>query len=698
MRLSRSIDSGDAPLAERQALRLLAKYEESGKGWFWETRRDGSLSYLSAKIGTAMANFGVYPLSLSDLVDSDTSLAEEASERSLSFYLASRIPFEGLVLKAKGQDDLWWSLTGGPNHDEAGRYSGFAGFAVDLTDQKNSEIKLLQLARFDSLTNLANRDTMRQALENSILSCAHRKQRCATMILDLDRFKLVNDTFGHLVGDQLLKAVSERLVKTVAGRGQVGRLGGDEFQLVFADICDENILASIAADIIHCLSQPYIIKTQLITIGTSIGISTSDYDHRSAIDLVRDADLALYAAKAAGKGTYRFFASEMHEQARLRQQIEEDMQRALERGEFHLAYQPVVNTQSGALAGFEALLRWTHGIRGVMSPAIFIPIAEESGLINELGEWVLRTACLEAAKWPGSVSIAVNISPVQFSSQALPTLVTSALAFAGLPAERLELEITEGALLNDTAKTRAAIATLKGLGVKISLDDFGTGYSSLGYLKTIPFDKIKIDQSFIKGATLPGSNNIPIIKAIVSLATDLGMITTAEGVETEDQLALVRQLGCTLIQGYIYGRPMDSALAMERAQGNGPAANGYRNDRAERRRLIRAGQITARTASEAVRLRNISCTGAMVETSLPLHIGEVVSLEIGLLHALDADVRWIKDGRAGLKFIQAIDLEEILLTKPKASFKAFVPDYLSQSSHDLYTDKVRLDPKTLNNR
>lgn len=698
MRLSRFIDAGNASLAESQATRLLAKYEESGKGWFWETRRDGSLCYLSATIGSAMANFGVYPENLSDLVDSDTSLAEEASERSLSFYIASRIPFDGLVLKAKGHDDLWWSLTGGPYHDEAGRYCGFVGFAVDLTDQKNSEIKLLQLARFDSLTSLANRDTMRQALENSILSCAHRKQRCATMILDLDRFKLVNDTFGHLVGDQLLKAVSERLVKTVSGRGQVGRLGGDEFQLVFADICEEKILANIAADIIHSLSQPYIIKTQLITIGTSIGIATSDYDHRSAIDLVRDADLALYAAKAAGKGTYRFFASEMHEQARLRQQIEEDMQRALERGEFHLAYQPVIETQSGALAGFEALIRWTHCVRGVMSPAIFIPIAEESGLINELGEWVLRTACLEAAKWPNSVSVAVNISPVQFSSQALPTLVTSALAYAGLSADRLELEITEGALLNDTAKTHAAIATLKGLGVKVSLDDFGTGYSSLGYLKTIPFDKIKIDQSFIKGATLPGSNNIPIIRAIVNLATDLGMITTAEGVETEDQLALVRELGCTLIQGYIYGRPMDSASAMVRAQGNGPVANGYRNDRAERRRLIRAGQITARAASEVVRLRNISCTGAMVETSLPLHIGEVVSLEIGLLNALDADVRWIKDGRAGLKFMQPIDLEEILLAKPKASFKAFVPDYLSHDSSDLYANKVRLDPKTLNNR
>jgi diguanylate cyclase (GGDEF)-like protein len=679
-------------------MRLLAKYEASGKGWFWETRADGSIAYLSPKISQVMANDGIYPTSLTELVGSDVDVAERASERSLSFYIASRLPFESLVLKARGQGELWWSLTGEPSHDAAGRFQGFVGFAIDLTDQKNSEIKLLQLARFDSLTNLANRNTIRQALENSIASSAMRRHRCATMILDLDRFKLVNDTFGHPVGDQLLKLVAERLLKVVGGRGQVGRLGGDEFQIVFADLCDAAILSTIAADIIHHLSQPYLIQSHLVSIGTSIGIATSDYDRRSAIDLVRDADLALYSAKADGKGTYRFFASDMHEQARLRQQIEEDMQRALERGEFTLAYQPVVTTNSGALVGFEALVRWTHPIRGAVSPATFIPIAEEAGLITELGDWVLRTACLEAVKWPEHISVAVNISPIQFSSQSLPSLVASALAYAGLAADRLELEITEGALLNDTAKTRSAIQSLKALGVKISLDDFGTGYSSLGYLKTIPFDKIKIDQSFVKGATLPGNNNVPIIKAIVGLAADLGMITTAEGVETEDQLALVTALGCTLIQGYIYGRPLDPPSALVRATGEQSQTNGFKSERAERLRIIRAGQIVARTARENIRLRNISCTGAMIETGLDLNIGELVSLDIGLPHPLEADVRWIKDGRAGLRFAHLISLEEVLLAKPSASVKAFVPTYLSLESNDLFADKKRLNPKDFTSR
>lgn len=696
MRLNRSDPASQTPLVEQQAARLLEKYEESGKGWFWETGSDGAITYLSAKIVQNMARYGVVAHNLSDLIDNDASLAEKASERSLSFYITSRLPFEALVLKAKGWDDVWWSITGEPHHDALGRFCGFVGFAIDLTDQKNSEIKLLQLARFDSLTNLANRDTMRQTLENSMVSSQHRRQRCSTMILDLDRFKLVNDTFGHLVGDQLLKAVSERLVKVVAGRGHVGRLGGDEFQLVFADICDQDVLASIAADIIGSLSQPYIIQSHLVTVGTSIGIASSDYDQRTAVDLVRDADLALYSAKAAGRSTYRFFATEMHEQALKRQQIEEDMRRALERGEFHLVYQPVVHTDMGHLVGFEALVRWTHPIQGAVSPAMFIPIAEETGVITVLGDWVLRTACLEAAKWPKGISISVNISPVQFASQSLPSLVASALAYSGLAANRLELEITEGALLNDTVGTRAAIASLKGLGVKISLDDFGTGYSSLGYLKSIPFDKIKIDQSFVKGATLPGNKNIPIIKAIVGLARDLGMITTAEGVETEDQLALIRELGCTLIQGYIFGRPMDAVSASARANEETVAAKGFMVDRAERRRIMRAVRIVGQAGSTQAKMRNFSSTGAMVEGDMPFLKGELITLDVGLRSPIEAEVRWIKDGRAGVKFVQAVDVNDVLQVKPKSEFRTFVPEYLSGDKATAYADKERLTPGNLN--
>lgn len=698
MRSTRTYQSAGSRLPDGQASRLLTKYEESGKGWFWETGKDGTLAYLSPKVALALAEHGVYPDKLSDLIDNETSLAEEASERSLSFYIASRLPFDGLVLKAKGMVDVSWSISGEPKHDEVGRFCGFVGFAVDLSDQKNSEIKLLQLARFDSLTNLANRDTMRQALENSILSSLHRRQRCSTMILDLDRFKIVNDTFGHLVGDQLLKIVSERLVNVVDGKGHVGRLGGDEFQIVFADISDHDSLSTIASEIINRLSQPYLIQSHLITIGVSIGIATSDYEKVTAVDLLRVADLALYSAKDAGRNGYRFFASEMHEEAILRQKIEEDMRDALALGQFFLAYQPVVCTTNGSLVGFEALVRWKHPIRGMVSPAVFIPIAEESGIITELGEWVLRTACLEAAKWPGHISVAVNISPIQFASQSLPSLTASALAYSGLSANRLELEITEGALLNDTVKTRSAIGSLKLLGVKIALDDFGTGYSSLGYLKTIPFDKIKIDQSFVKGATLPGNNNIPIIKAIVSLAADLGMITTAEGVETEDQLALVRELGCTLIQGYIYGRPMDAVEAMKRTGEGQSAPKGHMVDRAERRRIIRAGRIATSATNEVVRLRNISNSGAMVETDLRLSPGDKVELDIGLAEPLEAEVRWAQHGRAGLRFGEKINLDDVLQIKAKSQFSTFVPEYLSTERTAQFANNERLTPAHLSKK
>jgi EAL domain-containing protein (putative c-di-GMP-specific phosphodiesterase class I) len=371
------------------------------------------------------------------------------------------------------------------------------------------------------------------------------------------------------------------------------------------------------------------------------------------------------------------------------------MRRAIERGEFHLVYQPVVHTVTGRLVGFEALVRWTHPTQGIISPGIFIPIAEESGIIAELGEWVLRNACLEASNWPENISVAVNISPVQFSSQSLPSLAASAIAYARISANRLELEITEGALLNDTAKTRSTITSLKMLGVKISLDDFGTGFSSLGYLKSIPFDKIKIDQSFVKGATVAGNNNVHIIKAIVGLAGDLGMVTTAEGVETEDQLALIRKLGCTLIQGYIYGRPMDAAAALERTKSETAIADGYRVDRAERRRIIRAGRIVTDFANEAVRMRNLSRTGAMVETDLKLQVDDHVWLEIGMPAPLEAVVRWMENGRAGVKFMQPVNLDEVLQAKSKSEFSTFVPQYLSQQSVAQYADKERLTPKAL---
>ena len=377
-------------------------------------------------------------------------------------------------------------------------------------------------------------------------------------LLDLDRFKAVNDTLGHPAGDTLLRLVSLRL------RDEVGKTGAGRpprRRRIRGRACRplrrKDELSKLAQGIIDSLSRPYTINGTAVSIGASVGIVTSDYDDRTSDDLMRDADLALYAAKAAGKGCFRFFAPEMHEAARERQLMESDLRVALEKGQLRVVFQPSVDASSEAVTGFEALIRWDHPEHGPVSPAVFIPLAEEIGLINEIGEWVLRTACAEAAKWPQQVSVAVNLSPIQFKAPSLPSTVRAMLSESGLAAKRLELEITEGVFLSNDEHVHEMIDSLKKIGVKLALDDFGTGYSSLSYLLRVPFDKIKIDQSFVRGASDPESRNAALIRAMVGLASDLQMQTTAEGVETQEELLLVRNLGCSLVQGY-YLRQADA--------------------------------------------------------------------------------------------------------------------------------------------
>ena len=360
------------------------------------------------------------------------------------------------------------------------------------------------------------------------------------MLLDLDRFKQVNDTLGHPAGDALLKQVAERLLKIVGDKEMVSRLGGDEFQIILPDIEDRGKLGDMAADIIASLSQPYSVEGSRCIIGASVGVAIAPFDGLSSDDLVRNADLALYAAKGNGRGRFAFYSSDLHTAAEDRRAIEDDL-----RGEMTLIYQPVVNSKSNLVSGVEALIRWSHPERGVISPSMFIPIAEEAGLIWKLGEWVLRTACEDAACWPGDMRVAVNVSPIQFANADLPKIVAKALGATGLAPGRLELEIAESVFLGDTAATGHMFKALKELGVRLALDDFGTGYSSLAYLQSAPFDKIKIDQSFVRDATIPGSRNGAIIAAIVALAEALEMETTAEGIESLDQLDLIRKLSAT---------------------------------------------------------------------------------------------------------------------------------------------------------
>jgi diguanylate cyclase (GGDEF)-like protein len=660
---------------------LIQEFESSEKGWFWETGRDGTLSYISDSVARALGREtnDLLERPFTDLISSETADGEGTSERTLGFYLSSHVAFQDLIVRAKTKNEIWWSISGRPIHDEVGRFFGFRGYASDLTKMRQSEVELDRLARQDSLTGLPNREVLRRALDDALISAARRKHRCSVFLLDLDRFKAVNDTLGHPAGDTLLRLVSLRLRDEVGKLGQVGRLGGDEFEVVLPATSDKDDLSRLAQGIIDSLSRPYTINGTAVSIGASVGIVTSDYDDRTSDDLMRDADLALYAAKAAGKGTFRFFAPEMHEAARERQLMESDLRVALEKGQLRVVFQPSVDASSEAVTGFEALVRWDHPDHGPVSPALFIPLAEEIGLINEIGEWVLRTACAEAAKWPQQVSVAVNLSPVQFKANALPATVRSVLSDVGLSAKRLELEITEGVLLSNDQHVHDMIDSLKRIGVKLALDDFGTGYSSLSYLLRVPFDKIKIDQSFVRGASDPESRNAALIRAMVGLASDLHMQTTAEGVETQDELLLVRNLGCSLVQGYIFGKPMPADEALELAAKAGPVKpDGFTRARESRVRIIRAALLHHDGQVKGARLRNISSGGALVESRDEIPVGAEIRLDFSAGGLVDGTVRWTKGTQFGVQFKEKFNLKLLQPTKPAPKAGAVMtPDFLT---------------------
>jgi diguanylate cyclase (GGDEF)-like protein/PAS domain S-box-containing protein len=419
----------------------------------------------------------------------------------------------------------------------------------DVTERRQAEAKIIHMARHDALTNLPNRvlfqDKMREALA--------RGNELAVMFLDLDRFKSVNDSLGHPIGDALLCAVTERLQRAVPAADTVARLGGDEFAIVQSNVSPTDA-SELAARIIDALVAPFDLHGNQVVIGTSIGIAMAPADGNEPDQLLRNADMALYRAKADGRGTYHFFQSEMDAQMQERRKLELDLRKALLAEQFELYYQPLVDVGSGEVSGFEALLRWNHPERGLVPPDEFIPVAEEIGLIVPLGDWVLKEACREAATWPGKLSIAVNLSAVQFRNSTLALSVVSALGQSGLAASRLELEITETALLQDDRAVLDALHQFRDLGVRICMDDFGTGYSSLSYLRSFPFDKIKIDRSFI--CELGNANDaVAIVRAVLRLGSSLGMITTAEGVETKEQLDILKAEGCMQVQGYLFSRP-----------------------------------------------------------------------------------------------------------------------------------------------
>jgi diguanylate cyclase (GGDEF)-like protein/PAS domain S-box-containing protein len=435
---------------------------------------------------------------------------------------------------------------------------GFLVAVVDITERRKAEARIAHMAHHDGLTNLPNRELFQERLKQALEQAQSGNKRVAVLCIDLDLFKNVNDSFGHPMGDRLLRLVADRLRSEVRGNNLGARLGGDEFAVILASDVSPNEASDYAARLIKMLSACYDIDGIEVVIGASIGIALSPGDGDTSEELMRNADMALYRAKSDGGSIHRFFEREMDRQAQKRRDVELDLRRAFANGEFEVHYQPLVDIAADRISGFESLLRWRHPEKGMISPADFIPVAEDIGLIVSLGEWVLREACSEAVKWPAEVKVAVNLSPVQFRSRNLVQVVISALAHSGLSPRRLELEITESIFLAETESNLAILHQLRELGVSISMDDFGTGYSSLSYLRSFPFDKIKIDRSFVKDlAQRPDC--VAIVRAISGLGRSLNITTTAEGVETTDQLDWLRAEGCNEVQGFLFSAARPAA-------------------------------------------------------------------------------------------------------------------------------------------
>jgi diguanylate cyclase (GGDEF)-like protein/PAS domain S-box-containing protein len=658
---------------------ILRDYEETGQGWFWETDRRGQIAYVSGSVPQTLGR------SETELVGRPfTELFEPGEdnregERTLSFHLSARSSFQELAVRAAVADEeRWWSISGRPIYDGFHNFCGFRGSGTDLTEKKRSQEYASRLAHYDSLTGLANRFQMAQSLEKILAAPQEMHRECSVFLLDLDRFKHVNDTLGHPAGDALLKQVAQRLERTVGKLGLVGRLGGDEFEVIVPGRIDLDRLRSLAHEIIASLSQPYSIEGQRVVIGASVGIALSPENGVTSESLIRNADLALYAAKDGGRGRFHFYANDLHSAAEERGELEQDLRDAIAQGGLELYYQPVVHTATERISGFEALLRWNHPTRGWLSPAKFVPIAEDTGLIAAIGEWAIRTACRDLARWPDDVRCAVNVSPLQFANPNLPAVVTNALAQSGVSPSRLELEITESVFLNDDAGTDAMFAALKGVGVRLALDDFGTGYSSLGYLKKAPFDKIKIDRSFVRGATEPGSRNGAIIASITSLAQALGMDTTAEGVETLDELDLVRMHGCSHVQGFIYEKALSAQAATERlATGLGAVAKGPRSSRAARHTMLRKVILEHSGQHYQGTVRNISATGALIEGLWNVPAGTIFRISLSDSRSVTGTARWCEEDRMGIEFAHPLERDE------SGTIVAMAADELARSQFKL---------------
>jgi diguanylate cyclase (GGDEF)-like protein/PAS domain S-box-containing protein len=536
---------------------LLKEHEENSSDWLWQFDSDGRIVSPSRRFSEASAE------PMDRLVGRNFFELLRAGDREQ----VSRVDEieENVALRAtfcnvevtfwRDNEEHHWRLAGKPAYDGQGRYAGYLGTASDITLAKLAQSRIHFLAHNDTLTGLFNRESFSDHLNQSVARLERYGTPFTILYLDLDQFKSVNDSYGHLAGDRILVEVSKRLAGKLRREDAAARLGGDEFAIILNDNCDSWSAATLAARLIDEISRPYEIDGETVTIGLSIGIALAPANGIRPDQLLRNADLALYRAKAEGRGVYRFFESQMDSEARERRVLEIELRCAVADEAFVLHYQPLVSAVNNHPTGFEALLRWNHPIRGMISPTEFIPIAEQTGVIIPIGDWTIRNACRAAAAWPEHLNVAVNLSARHFEASDIAVVVREALAASNLAPHRLELEITEGILIKDPDKVVAKLTEIKALGVTVAIDDFGTGYSSLSSLLKFPFDKIKIDKSLVTDSSEKQSAR-DVLRMITALGTTLKMRITAEGVETREQVEFLREIACHNLQGYYFAKPL----------------------------------------------------------------------------------------------------------------------------------------------
>ena len=641
-------------------LQILDDFEQAGIGWLWATDAKGRLIYISEKAAEKLQQpmEALLAQPLTNLFETDAHNAGERSERPLNFQLTARNKIIDQTVRfalrgaAVGGRQSWWSISGHPKFDKAGEFQGYRGSAKDISVEYERQLVDSRLAEFDSLTGLANRHRMDKKLESTLAAYRAAKRSCTLIMLDLDRFKHVNDTLGHPAGDDLLCQVARRLERVVGSRGEIGRLGGDEFQIILPDIDDRGKLGELSNKLIQIISQPYTIDDKRATIGTSVGIAIAPYDGVDKLDVIHNADLALYAAKNGGRGQFRFYSADLKDEAAERSLLEEGLRDALASDALELHYQPVVRAEDNLVVAFEALMRWDHPERGPISPAVFVPIAEESDLINQIGAWALNKACMDAMAWPKSVRVAVNVSAAQFAHSDLIDTVTHALETSGIAPDRLELELTESVFMGDGETIDDIFRALKNLGVRLALDDFGTGYSSLSYLRSAPFDKIKVDRTFVDSCTQKDQNSAKIIAAIIGLSEALGMETTVEGVEAFDQLEAVRGMNARFIQGWIYAKAMTQDIVLERmASGElRIEPDGPLRHRPERRSVFRRIGVVHDDHRYEALMRNLSKTGALIDGLLGVAEGTGLVLDLTGGQLVVCTVTRVQDAMIAVEF------------------------------------------------